>query len=380
MYKNYNDDSIALSYKTSDFEKLTVEKQLEVKQKMVADLFGKETLPIIPNPKPKHYRHKAVLSAVNVKLTKNFQIRLGLYIEGSKEIKPRLGHFLHHPGIDKIFEDVEKLLIKYKMRAYHEKSGEGIIKHVMIRKSYAFNEYMVIFATQGTLFPNHKDFTKELVSLHPEIKTVIQNIHRKDTKLILLEEEKIFYGPGYIIDQIDDLRFQISSRAFYQVNPEQMMNLYHKSLEIAQINTKQLVLDCYSGIGTITLLASKLAHHVYGFEINDASVKDAVNNKKINDIKNVTFVQGDVENLIEAFDKPVDLLIMDPTREGASLKFNQALLKLMPNKILYISCDPVTQARDIKQLSKFYRIKTVQPVDMFTYTQHVESIVLLSLK
>src|SRR5690606_148715 len=288
--------------------------------------------------------------------------------------------FLHHPKIDRIFESIEKLLIKYKMRAYHDRSGEGIIKHVMIRKSYAFDEFMVVFSTQGNLFPNHKDFVRELIALHPEIKTVVQNIHRKDSKFVLLEEEKVWYGPGYIRDQIGDLNFQISPRAFYQVNPAQMMNLYQKALEMADITPKDTVIDCYSGIGTITLLASKLAHHVYGFEINDSAVKDAINNKKINDVKNVTFALGDVEKLIEEFQEPVNLLIMDPTREGASLKFIQSVLKLMPNKILYISCDPRTQIRDVKQLLKYYKINKVQPVDMFTYTAHVENIVLLSLK
>src|SRR5690606_7805627 len=241
-FKDYNDTNIHLSYKTSDFEKKKVDEQLKLKEQMVKDLFQTDILPIIPNPNPKGYRHKAVLSAVNIKMTKNFQIRLGLFEEGSKTVIPRLGHFLHHPKIDKIFESIEKLLIKYKMRAYHDRSGEGIIKHVMIRKSYAFDEFMVVFSTQGNLFPNHKDFVRELIALHPEIKTVVQNIHRKDSKFVLLEEEKVWYGPGYIKDQIGDLIFQISPRAFYQVNPAQMMNLYYKGLEMAQITPKDTVI------------------------------------------------------------------------------------------------------------------------------------------
>lgn len=380
MIKDYNDNNFYISHKSSDYEKLKVADQLNKKQAYVEELFGKKASLIIPNPQPKGYRHKAVLSATNIRLGKGFQIRLGLFEEGSKNIKPKLGHFLHHPDIDKIFETVQKLLIKFKFKAYHERSNDGIIKHVLIRKSFTENSFMVVFVTQGNLFPNHRDLVKELIFLHPEIKTIVQNIHRKNTKFVLMEEEKILYGVGYIVDKIGDLYFNISSRAFYQVNPAQMINLYNEALKLADIKKHEVVLDCYSGIGTITLLAAKYARHVYGLEINDAAVRDAINNKKANGIDNVTFVQGDVEKLIEEFNEHVDCLIMDPTRDGASLKFIQSVLKIMPNKIVYISCEPKTQIRDIKQIGRFYKTAAIQPVDMFTYTAHVENIVLLELK
>src|SRR5690606_10848760 len=199
-------------------------------------------------------RHKAVLSAYNIKVGQHFQIRLGLYQEGSKKILPTTKHYLHDKEIDAIFITIEKLLIKYKFRAYHEKSGEGIIKHVVIRKSYAYKNFLVTIVTQGNLFPNRPKFIKELISLHPNIVTIVQNIHDKNTPIVLLENEKILYGPGYIMDKIGDLSFQISSRSFYQVNPMQMMNLYEEAFRIANIDKKETVLDTYSGIGTITLL------------------------------------------------------------------------------------------------------------------------------
>ncbi len=239
---------------------------------------------------------------------------------------------------------------------------------------------MVVLVTQGNLFPNHRQFIRELLELHPEITTIIQNIHNKDTHLVMLENEKVLYGPGYIEDRIDDLTFRISSRAFYQVNPAQMMNLYHKALELAEIKENDTVLDCYSGIGTLTLLAAKKAKKAIGFEINDASVLNAIINKKLNQINNATFHRGDVEELMNEMNEKVDVLIMDPTRDGASLNFIQSVLRLAPKKIVYISCEPNTQIRDIKQLSSKYEVKVVQPVDMFSYTAHVENIVLLSFK
>ncbi|VEU82310.1 23S rRNA (uracil(1939)-C(5))-methyltransferase RlmD [Acholeplasma hippikon] len=380
MINKQNDDIFHLSLKASDFESLKVSAQLTKKQEIVETLFQKKANPIMKNPNPRGYRHKAVLSATNIKVGSNNQLRLGFFEEGSKKIKPRIGHFLHHPEIDEIFKTVEKLLVTYKFKAYMSNYKEGLIKHVLIRKSYAFNQFMVVISTQGNLFPNAKDFIKELISIHPNITTVVQNIHRKDTKLVVLEEEKVLYGKGYIQDKIDDLIFNISPRAFYQINPALMVDLYHKALEMANISEHDTVLDCYSGIGTISLLAAKKAKMVYGLEINDASVKDAIKNKKENKVENVNFILGDVEKTIEEFKDKVDVLIMDPTRQGASLKFIQAVLNLKPKKIVYIACDPQTQFRDICQLTKNYNVKEIQPVDMFTYTAHVENIVLLSLR
>lgn len=380
MINKQNDDNLHLDLKASDFENLKVTDQLKKKQEIVETLFQKKANPIIKNPTPRGYRHKAVLSATNIKVGSSMQLRLGFFEEGSKKIKPRIGHFLHHPEIDEIFKTVEELLIKFKFKAYMPNFKEGIIKHVLIRKSYALNQFMVVISTQGNLFPNAKDFVKALLAKHPNIKTVVQNIHRKDSKFVVLEEEKILFGKGFIQDKIGDLVFSISPRTFYQVNPAVMMELYAKALEMAEIKPTDIVLDCYSGIGTITLLAAKQAKMVYGLEINDASVKDAVNNKKENKVNNVQFVLGDVEKTIDEFKEKVDVLIMDPTRQGASLKFIQSVLALKPKKIVYIACDPQTQFRDVCQLTKIYNVKGIQPVDMFTYTAHVENIVLLSLK
>lgn len=380
MSKDYNDDIAFETLDTSSFEQMPYKDQLKQKEKYIKSLFNKEVLPIVPNPVPRGYRHKAVLSATNVNVNNNQQIRLGLFIEGTTKIKPKLGHFLHDKDIDLVFETIEKLLIKYKHKAYAKNYRQGIIKHVMIRKSFKTGDLMVIFSTQLNNFPNHKKIVNELIALHPNVKTIIQNIHKKDTKFVLLEEQRILYGKGYIIDSIGDINFKISANAFYQINPMQMFNLYEKVFEFANIEKTDIVIDAYSGIGTITLLASKYAKKVYGLEINPASHKDAIDNKRLNQITNAEFILGDVEQTVENFTDKVDTLIMDPAREGASLKFIQTVLKLKPKKIVYVSCNPDTQERDYKQLRNFYNLTKILPFDMFSYTPHVENIVLLSLK
>jgi 23S rRNA (uracil1939-C5)-methyltransferase len=209
---------------------------------------------------------------------------------------------------------------------------------------------------------------------------VIQNIHKKKTHLVLLDEEKILYGPGYIEDEMDGIKFKLSSKSFYQVNPVQMIELYHKALELAQIKTTDIVMDTYSGVGTISLLAAKKAKHVIAIEANPNAHRDAVTNKKMNQISNITFIQSPVEDYIKNYQEKIDCLIMDPTRDGATKAFLDAILRLKPKRIVYISCEPTTQVRDVKSLLTHYNVEVVQPVDMFSQTIHVESITLLSLK
>jgi 23S rRNA (uracil1939-C5)-methyltransferase len=380
MQKDYNDNIAFDQLDTAKFEQMTYKDQLHTKSAYIKSLFNKDILPIVPNPKPRAYRHKAVLSATNINVNNTQQLRLGLFIEGSRHIKPKLGHYLHDEAIDQVFVTIESLLNKYKFKAYTKIYRQGIIKHVMMRKSFATGEMMVIFATNLNTFPNYKKLVNDLIAVHPIVTTVIQNIHRKDSKFVLLDEERILYGKGYIIDQIEDIKFKISPNAFYQINPMQMFNLYNTVFEFAQIKLTDTVVDAYSGIGTITLLAAKFAKKVYGLEINPASHKDAIDNKRINNIENAHFILGDVEDTLLKLNASVDCLIMDPARDGASLKFTQNVLKLKPKKIIYVSCNPETQERDYKQLRNHYTLTNMQAFDMFSYTPHVETVALLSLK
>ncbi|PKK92634.1 MAG: 23S rRNA (uracil(1939)-C(5))-methyltransferase RlmD, partial [Tenericutes bacterium HGW-Tenericutes-6] len=333
-------------------------------------------LPIISSESPLNYRHKIVASAT----TKNKKLKLGLYQENSKNILPYVNCHIQDKDANFVLQTLEVLLNKYKLPAYDLDSDSGMIKHILIRKSYASSKMMVVIVTNGQLLPNNKKIASDLIKAVPNVQTVLQNIHRKKTKLVLLDEEKVIYGRGFIEDEIDGIKFRLSSKSFYQVNPMQMIKLYKAALNLADIKSTDVVMDTYSGIGTISLLASKIAKEVIAIDSNASSHQDALNNKKINQIENITFVNDDVENFIQGYQGSIDCLIMDPTRDGSSEKFLKTISDLKPKKIVYISCDPRTQVRDLLVLMSTYDIVKMQPVDMFSQTIHVESITLLSLK
>jgi len=364
-----------------DFLHIKYAEQLKMKENYVKEIYQSEkvhvqVLPVIESEQPLYYRHKIVLSAGTFKQ----KLRLGLYREHSRRVIPFLRCYIQDKQVNLLMQTIEELLNRYKLPAYDLDKSAGMIKHVMVRKSYHTNKMMLIFVTNGNLFPNNKTIIQEIIKKHPMVSTVIQNIHKKNTHLVLLDEEKVLYGPGFIEDEIEGVKFRLSSKSFYQVNPVQMLRLYQYALDLAKISKEDIVMDTYSGVGTISLLAAKRAKHVIAIEANPMAHQDAVHNKKINKMDNVTFHQSDVEPFINEFVGNVDVLILDPTRDGASKAFIDAVLRLKPKRIVYISCEPKTQARDVKLLSKDYFVVSVQPVDMFSQTVHVETISLLSLK
>lgn len=378
------DDDVFFDMRNTHFENLKYSEQLTIKVENVKKAFINANLkvdisPIVKNPKPQGYRHKVVLSAFNQKIGQTFKLRLGLYEEGSKKIKPIIHHIIHDQAINEVLVTVEEILQKYKIRAY-DGIGQGVIKHVMIRKSYHQGDMILVFVTQGYILPNHKLIIKDIIAKHPKVKTVIQNMHDRETKLVLLDQEKVLYGTGYIEDQIEGLKFRLSAKSFYQVNPRVMFDLYKKAIDDANIKSSDIVLDCYCGIGTISLLAAKQAKKVIGIDVNTVAIKDAIYNKKKNQIDSVEFIAADVENFIQNYNQQVDVLLMDPTRLGATPLFLESVLRLQPKRIVYISCEVGTQVRDLKVLMKSYEIKSIQPFDLFSYTGHVENVTLLSLK
>ncbi|MEF3692722.1 MAG: 23S rRNA (uracil(1939)-C(5))-methyltransferase RlmD [Acholeplasmataceae bacterium] len=364
-----------------DFLHINYQKQLKMKEEYVKELYdnaGFTTvhLPIISNDEPLYYRHKVVLSAT----TKKGKLRLGLYREYSKEIIPFIDCYIHEKSTHDMMHTLEELFHKYKIPAYDYKTNTGMIKHIMMRISQKTKDVLVVIVTNGHLLPNGKKIVSELVQKHPKVQTVIQNIHHKKTHLVLLDEEKILYGKGFIIDEIEGIQFRISAQSFYQVNPMQMLKLYGTALDTAKLKKTDVVLDAYSGIGTISLLASKRCKEVIAVESNEMAHRDALMNKKMNLISNVRFINHDVTEFIQTFNEKIDCLIMDPTRDGSTEVFMNTIKKLKPKKILYISCEPKTQVRDLNWIKDIYKIESVQAVDMFSQTVHVESIVLLSLR
>jgi 23S rRNA (uracil1939-C5)-methyltransferase len=360
---------------------MTYEAQLAFKDAFVRKTFEglidkSRIRPIIGNPEPFNYRHKAVLSASTV----GKKLRLGLYAKNSRTVVPYGDCHLHDKAANMIHKTAEELLNAYKIPAYDPIKRNGIIKHVMVRTSKATAEALVILVTRGDLLPNGKKIASSLHQAHPMIKGVVQNIHRKNTHLVLLEEERVLYGRPRIRETIGDLVFSLSPRSFFQVNPLQMERLYQVAVDAAGFKGDETVVDCYSGIGTLSLIAARRAREVIGIEVNRDAHLDAVKNMKENNIGNVRFINGDVGEAIRTMNHKVDVLMMDPTREGADTSFLETVLKLEPARIVYVSCDPVTQARDVRILGSKYDVMSLQAVDMFSQTNHVESITLLSLK
>ena len=237
---------------------------------------------------------------------------------------------------------------------------------------------MVVLVTSIMNFPSQRNFVDALIKKHPEITTVVENVNSRHTNVILGNKEKILYGPGFIKDTILGLTFEISASSFFQVNPEQVEVLYKTALDLIDVNKKQIVLDAYSGVGTIGLIASKNAQKVISVEIVKDAHKNAIENAKRNNINNIEFHCGDAGEFINNYDGDLDIVIMDPPRKGSDKKFLSTLLHKEPKQIIYISCNPETLARDVEYLLDKYEITYVQPVDMFPMTAHVETVVLMS--
>ena len=329
---------------------------------------------------PYFYRNKIQMP---LRLDKKRNIVSGFYQERTHNIIPINKCYIENEDADRILETIKKLMKSFKIQPYDEDKRTGVIRHILIRSSLHFDEIMVVLVTNCDSFPSRNNFVKELVKQEKKVVTVVQNINLRDTNVILGQKERILYGKGYIKDSICDVVFNISAMSFYQVNPIQVEKLYSLAIKKASLNKDELLLDAYCGIGTIGLIASKYVKEVHGIEIVKEAIEDAKNNARNNNIKNAKYYHGDAgEFILSQKEKGInyDVVIMDPARKGADNKFLSTLLNTKPKKIVYVSCDPATLARDLKILSTEYTVEDVTPVDMFPQTFHVETVVLLSRK
>ena len=362
------------------FQGIPYDKQLAKKQQKVNDLlkcYGK-VQPIIGMENPYHYRNK--VHAVFGRL-RNGTIISGVYQEGTHIVVPIDSCQIENQKADAIIYDIRNLLKSFKIKTYDEDTGYGLLRHVLIRTGYKSGEIMVVLVLGSPILPSKNNFVKALRQLHPEITTVVVNVNNKNTSMVLGDKQTTIYGKGYIEDTLCDCVFRISPKSFYQVNPVQTEVLYNKAIEMAALTGKERVIDAYCGIGTIGLIASKHAKEVIGVELNKDAVKDAILNAKRNDTKNVSFYQQDagifMTQMADQGEK-ADVVFMDPPRAGSDEAFLSSLIKLSPKKVVYISCNPETQARDLKYLTKKgYAVKEIQPVDMFPMTGHCEVVTLL---
>lgn len=360
---------------------LTYEEQLEKKKRELQRLL-KGICPIhevIGMENPWHYRNK--VHAVFSHDRKGNPIS-GVYQENSHIVLPVESCLIEDEKADEIIGTIRGMLKSFKIRTYDEDTGYGLLRHVLVKRGFATGEIMVVLVTASPVFPSRNNFVKALRQKHPEITTVIQNINGRDTSMVLGDREQVLYGKGYIEDVLCGCRFRISARSFYQVNPVQTEVLYSKAMEYAGLTGKETVVDAYCGIGTIGIVASRKAKQVTGVELNPDAVRDAVRNARANKIDNIRFYQGDAGDFLQkmaANGEKADVVFMDPPRSGSTERFMAAAAAMGPKRIVYVSCGPDTLARDLKYLrKKGYRVEKEVGVDLFPWTGHVETVVLMS--
>ena len=354
------------------------ENSLAFKQDKVNKLYaGKKVERIIGMEDPYHYRHKIYASFSQ---TRDGRIIAGMYEENTHRLIDSRMCLIQHARANAILQTICTVATYMKLEAYDEDRGTGTLRHAYLRVSHANQEVLVVIVIGSKDLPGSRSFVQKIVSAHPEIRTVILNWNRENTSMILGPKDKVLYGKGYIEDEIDGMVFRISAHTFYQVNPVQTEVMYSTALQYAQLKKTDTVLDMCCGIGTISLLAARKARYVLGVEVNPKSIQDAGKNAVRNHIRNAEFLAMDGEEFIhELLDTP-DVVFLDPPRSGFSGSFMQALEKLGPQKIVYVSCNPVTQARDLKVIESNYRIEKIQPVDNFPFTSELECIVSLTRK
>lgn len=367
-------------------QQLSYSAQLEFKRHKVEDALRRqkleniEVLPCISMENPYEYRNKI---QVPIGRDPHGHIVSGFYRSGTHKIIPIDKCWIESSKAGKIILELKNLMKEFHYAPYDEDTRSGLIRHILIRTSYHYDEVMVTLVTNQDEFKGKNNFVKEFIRRCPNIKSLIQNINTRDTNVILGEKERTLFGPSAIKDSILGVDFLISSKSFFQVNPVQVEKLYGKALEFADLSKDENVLDAYCGIGTISLCASKYCKKVTGVEIVKEAIVDAKKNAKLNNITNAEFMLGDAGEVFERLTvqgEKYSTVFVDPPRKGLDQKFIDTLLRLEPNKVVYVSCEPETLARDLKLLSSKYEIKKVQPVDMFPMTFHVETICACLLK
>lgn len=360
---------------------ISYEEQLKRKERQLAALCGKfgKWDGMIGMENPYHYRNKvhAVFGE-----GRHHTIISGTYEEKSHRIVPIDSCLLENEKADAIIVSIRELLKSFKIRPYNEDTGYGLFRHVLIRTGHATGQIMVVLVLASPILPAKKNFVNALLKLHPEITTVVLNVNGRGTSMVLGEREIVLYGKGYIEDILCGKTFRISPKSFYQINATQTEKLYAKAVEYANLTGRETVLDAYCGTGTIGMIASDKAAKVIGVELNGAAVRDARINAKRNGVSNITFYEKDAgEFMVQMAAKggSVDIVLMDPPRAGSDEAFLNSVVKLSPKRIVYVSCNPETLARDLQFLTKKgYKMIKGTGVDMFPWTASIECVVLMS--
>ena len=357
--------------------------QLEKKQKYIEGLLGKfgRVEPIIGMSDPEHYRNKVHHVVFR---GRSGEIVSGCYAAGTHDPVRVDGCLIEDEKCQNIIFTIRDLARSFRLQPYDEDLRRGILRHVLVRRGFASGEIMVVLVLSGRELPGRAAFVKALLAIHPDITTVIINVNNKNTSMVLGDYNRTVYGPGFIRDTLCGCTFRISPDSFYQVNPVQTEVLYSLAAEYAGLTGGETVLDAYCGIGTIGLSLAGKAKRVIGVELNGNAVADAMVNARENGITNARFYRGDaggfLERMAAAGEKP-DVIIMDPPRSGSTRQFITSAVRVSPKRIVYISCGPESLKRDLQIFKGMgYKAQKIQPVDMFPFTEHIETAVALSKK
>lgn len=337
--------------------------------------------PIMGMEEPYHYRNKAQFP---IGTDKNGEIITGFYAGRTHDIIPNTRCYLGVDVNEEILNIVLNFMKTYHISAYDESTGKGLVRHVLIRTGFTSKELMVCLVINGKKLPHSEKMVEELVKIQG-MTSITLNVNTKKTNVILGDEIILLWGETYIKDNIGDIVYQISPLSFYQVNPVQTRKLYETALEYADLKGEETVWDLYCGIGTISLFLAQKAKQVYGVEIVPQAIEDAKRNASLNKIENAEFYVGKAEEVLpELYDKEgiyADVIVVDPPRKGCDEKCLETIVKMAPKRVVYVSCDSATLARDLRYLcERGYEVRRVRACDMFPMTGHCEAVCLLSKK
>ncbi len=365
--------------------------QLQWKRQLVIDAFerigglrGVAVPPVWGMEDPWHYRNKAAVPLAAGAVA-GF-VMSGFFRRGTHRVVPLpegAGCMLQHPLINDVVEAVCAVASRRGLEAYDERTGEGLLRHVVARVGFRTGEVLAVLVINGEAIPDEEGFARELQDRVPELVGIVKNVNRERSNVILGKKTVPVWGRPYIVERLGGLEFKVSATSFFQVNPLQAERLYERAVEWAAPQGGGLVIDAYCGTGSMALMAATRARLVFGIEEVEAAVADARENARLNGLGNARFVAGRVEEVLGSVASrnglPVDAIILDPPRKGCEKGAIDACLKLAPPRIVYVSCNPSTLARDLEQLTRdgAYWVAGVQPVDMFPQTAHVECVVLL---
>lgn len=366
---------------------MSYEGQLEAKYKQVAEVMkriGKldhvKIHPVLGMENPWSYRNKAQVPVGE----SQGGLVVGFYQKRSHEIIPMNECFIQGKENDEMIQTVKSICDELRIQPYDEQEHKGLLRHIMARYGHYTNESMLVLVTKKANFPQKEELVARILEKYPNITSIIQNVNSEKTNVILGNQTFVLYGKETIKDKIGEITFEISARSFYQVNPIQTKVLYDKALEYANLEGNETVIDAYCGIGSISLFLAQKAKKVYGVEIVQEAIEDANRNAALNNMTNVEFEVGKAEEVIPNWYKQgitADVLVVDPPRKGCDEALLNTIIDMKPKKVVYVSCNPSTLARDLRILEDGgYETTEIQPVDMFPHTSHVECVAELILK